>query len=59
MITRLIPLKICAGICSTVSIRKKVEVLDDGDSIKFTLIPGSDNTSIETLHIPEKFEVPA
>lgn len=40
-------------------LRKKVEVLDDGDSIKFTLIPGSDNTSIETLHIPEKFEVPA
>lgn len=40
-------------------LRKKVEVLDDGDSVKFTLIPGSDNTSIETLHIPEKFEVPA
>lgn len=36
-------------------LRKKVEILDDGDSIKCTLVPGNDNTSIETIRIPEKF----
>ena len=34
-------------------IKKKVAVLEDGDSIKITMIPGDSNIVIDTLHIPD------
>ena len=35
-------------------VKKKVDILDDGDSIKIKLKAGNDDTAIETLNIPEK-----
>ncbi|MBE5860251.1 MAG: hypothetical protein E7301_09035 [Butyrivibrio sp.] len=35
-------------------IKKKVAVLEDGDSIKITMIPGNSNIVIDTLHIPDQ-----
>lgn len=32
--------------------KRKVAVLDDGDSLKVTLIPGSDKTQVDTTKIP-------
>ncbi|MFO3715053.1 hypothetical protein [Oribacterium sp. P9] len=37
-------------------VKKKVELLDDGESIKITFCASDDNRAIETLKIPEKFE---
>lgn len=37
-------------------IKKKLEVLDDGDSIRITFVSGEDKTCIETIRIPEQFE---
>ena len=37
-------------------VKKKVELLDDGESIKITFCAGDDNRAIETLKIPEEFE---
>lgn len=37
-------------------VKKKVELLDDGESIKITFCACDDNRAIETLKIPEKFE---
>lgn len=37
-------------------VKKKVELLDDGESIKITFCAGNDNRVIETLKIPEEFE---
>lgn len=38
----------------TAKIKKKVAVLEDGDSIKITMIPGDSNIVIDTLHIPDQ-----
>lgn len=46
----------CAHFDDIEKVKKKVEVLDDGDSIKITFKPGEDKTAIETLHIPEQME---
>ena len=37
-------------------VRRKAEVLDDGDSIRITLRAGEDNSVIDTLRIPERFD---
>lgn len=37
-------------------VRRKAEVLDDGDSIKITFHAGDDKTVIDTLNIPEQFD---
>ena len=37
-------------------VRRKAEVLDDGDSIKITFRAGDDKTVIDTLKIPEHFD---
>lgn len=49
----------CARFDDLAKIRKKLEVLDDGESIKITLVSGEDKTSIETIRIPEQFKEPA
>lgn len=46
----------CAYLADLEKLKKKAEILDDGDSIKFTFKPGEDKTAIETLHIPEQME---
>ena len=47
---------ISARIMNYDKVKKKVELLDDGESIKITFCAGDDNRAIETLKIPEKFE---
>lgn len=37
-------------------VKRKAEVLDDGDDIKITFIAGDDKGTIDTLKIPEKIE---
>lgn len=44
----------CAYIDNLEKLKKKVEVLDDGDDIKITVKPGDDKTCIETIRIPEQ-----
>lgn len=43
----------CARIVDFEKVKRKAEVLDDGDSIKITLCAGDDNGTIETMKIPE------
>lgn len=47
---------ISARILDYCRVKKKVELLDDGESIKITFCAGNDNRVIETLKIPEEFE---
>jgi len=46
----------CAHLVDYEKLMKKVEVLDDGDEIKFTFQHGEDNTSIDSLKIPDKIK---
>lgn len=46
----------CATMVDIDKVRRKAEVLDDGDSIKFTFRAGDDKTAINTLKIPEQFD---
>lgn len=43
----------CVCIDNLEKLKKKVEVLDDGDDIKITIKPGDDKTCIETIRISE------
>lgn len=43
----------CAYVDDIEKLKKKVEVLDDGDSINMTFKAGEDKISVETLSIPE------
>lgn len=38
-------------------LKRKLAVLDDGDEIQFRLIPGDDDTMVESLHIPPNLMV--
>ena len=44
----------CAYIVDYERVKKKAEVLDDGDSIKITFRAGKDHTVIDTLKIPDQ-----
>lgn len=46
----------CARIVDFEKIKRKAEVLDDGDDIKITFMAGDDKEAIDTLKIPEKIE---
>lgn len=46
----------CAYIVDYEKVKRKAEVLDDGDSINITLRAGNDNGTIESLKIPENIE---
>ncbi len=46
----------CATVVDLEKVRRKAEVLDDGDSIRITLRAGEDNSVIDTLRIPERFD---
>ena len=43
----------CAIIQDFEKIKRKAEVLDDGDEIKIIFKPGDDNTAVDTLKIPD------
>ena len=43
----------CARIVDFKKVKRKAEVLEDGDSIKITFRAGDDNGTIESLKIPE------
>lgn len=43
----------CAYMVDYEKVKKKAEVLDDGDSIKITFRAGKDNSVIDTLNIPD------
>lgn len=47
---------ISARIMNYDRVKKKVELLDDGESIKIIFCAGNDNRVVETLKIPEEFE---
>lgn len=44
----------CAYIVDCEKIKKKAEILDNGDSIRITFKAAEDNSAIDTLHIPEQ-----
>ncbi len=44
----------CAYIVDYEKVKKKAEILDDGDSIKITFRAGDDNSAIDTLNVPDK-----
>lgn len=46
----------CARMVDFEKVKRKAEVLDDGDEIKITLMAGDDKETIDTLKIPEKIE---
>lgn len=46
----------CSYMADLEKVKRKAEVLDDGDSIKITLKAGEDKSMIDTLKIPEKME---
>lgn len=46
----------CARIVDFEKVKRKAEVLDDGESIKITVRAGEDNGTIETLKIPESIK---
>lgn len=46
----------CARIVDFEKVKRKAEVLDDGDSIKITFRAGEDNETIDTLKIPENID---
>lgn len=46
----------CAQMVEYERVKRKVDVLDDGDNIKITFKAGEDNSSIDTLQIPEKID---
>ena len=46
----------CARMVDFEKVKRKAEVLDDGDDIKITFRAGDDKGTIETLKIPETFD---
>ncbi len=46
----------CARIADYEKLKRKVEILDDGDEIKITFRAGDDTGIIDTLKIPEHYE---
>ena len=46
----------CARLVDFEKVKRKAEVLDDGDDIKITFMAGDDKGTIDTLKIPEKIE---
>ena len=44
----------CAYIVDYEKVKKKVEILDDGDSIKLTFRAGEDSSVIDTLNVPDE-----
>ena len=46
----------CARMVDFEKVKRKAEVLDDGDDIKITFMAGDDKGTIDTLKIPEKIE---
>ena len=46
----------CAHMIDFEKVKRKAEVLDDGDDIKITFRAGDDKGTIDTLKIPEKIE---
>ena len=46
----------CATMVDIEKVRRKAEVLDDGDDIKITFRAGDDKSAIDTLKIPEQFD---
>ena len=46
----------CAIMVDIDKVRRKAEVLDDGDNIKITFRAGDDKETIDTLKIPEQFD---
>lgn len=46
----------CARMVDFEKVKRKAEVLDDGDEIKITFMAGDDKETIDTLKIPEKIE---
>ena len=46
----------CAHMVDFEKVKRKAEVLDDGDGIKITLRAGDDKGTIDTLKIPEKID---
>ena len=46
----------CAQMVDFEKVKRKAEVLDDGDDIKITFKAGDDKGTIDTLKIPEKIE---
>ena len=46
----------CAHMVDLEKVKRKAEVLDDGDDIKITFRAGDDKGTIDTLKIPEKIE---
>ena len=47
----------CATVVDIEKVRRKAEVLEDGDSIKITFRAGDDKTAIDTLKIPKRFDL--
>lgn len=47
----------CAHIVDYEKVKKKAEVLDDGDTIKITFRAGEDSSAIDTLNIPDSVDV--
>jgi hypothetical protein len=46
----------CATVVDIEKVKQKAEVLDDGESITITFRAGEDNSVIDTLRIPERFD---
>lgn len=46
----------CAHIVDYEKVKKKAEVLDDGDTIKITFRAGEDSSAIDTLNIPDSMD---
>ena len=46
----------CAQMVDFEKVKRKAEVLDDGDDIKITFRAGEDKGTIDTLIIPDKIE---
>ena len=46
----------CARIVEYEKLKKKIEVLDDGDDVKITFRAGDDKRTVDTLKIPEHID---
>lgn len=46
----------CARMADIEKVKRKAEVLDDGDTIRITFVAGEDKETIDTLKIPENIE---
>lgn len=44
----------CARMRDYEKVKRKVEVLDNGDDIRITFVAGDDKGTVETLKIPEE-----